>query len=133
MVVHGNEPRLIDFQGARMGPAAYDIASLLQDPYYCLQDSMRETLLSYYIMRMKQMRTDFDEHEFRETVLPCGLQRHMQALGAYGFLSRVKGKKYFLRHVPQALAYLKQESNQARDSYPALHRLVSAIHDKAAY
>jgi len=133
MVVHGNEPRLIDFQGARMGPAAYDIASLLWDPYYCLHDSMRELLLSYYIMRMKEMRADFDEHAFRETVLPCRLQRHMQALGAYGFLSRVKGKKYFFLHVPQALAYLKQESEQARYAYPALHRLVSAIHEKAAY
>jgi len=133
MVVHGNEPRLIDFQGARMGPASYDIASLLWDPYCCLQDSVRESLLSYYIVRMKEMRTDFDEHAFRETVLPCRLQRHMQALGAYGFLSRVKGKKYFLMHVPQALAYLKQESEQARYAYPALHRLVSAIHEKAAY
>jgi aminoglycoside/choline kinase family phosphotransferase len=133
MVVHGNEPRIIDFQGARMGPAAYDVVSLLWDPYCCLQDSMRETLLSYYIKRMQEMRADFDEHAFRETVLPCGLQRHMQALGAYGFLSRVKGKKYFLRHVPQAFAYLKQESELSRDAYPALHRLVAAIYEKAAY
>ncbi len=133
MIVHGNEPRFIDFQGARMGPAAYDIASLLWDPYCCLQDSMRDTLLSYYIMRMKETQTEFGERAFREALLPCGLQRHMQALGAYGFLSQVKGKKYFLRHIPQALAYLKRESEEARDTYPALHRLVAAIHEKTAY
>ena len=133
MVVHALEPRLIDFQGARMGPAAYDVASLLWDPYARLQDSMSDMLLSYYIMHRKKMRPDFDDHAFRETVLPCRLQRHMQALGAYAFLSRVKGKKYFLRHVPQALAYLKQETEEACAAYPALHRLVAAIHEKAAY
>jgi len=25
----------------------------------------------------------------------------MQALGAYGFLARVKGKKYFMNHIPE--------------------------------
>jgi len=133
MIVHTHEPRLIDFQGARMGPAAYDIASLLWDPYCCLQDSTRDTLLSYYTMRRKEMQTDFDAPAFRQTVLPCRLQRHMQALGAYGFLSQAKGKKYFRRHIPQALAYLKQESEEARDTYPALYRLVAVIHEKTAY
>ena len=133
MVVHGDEPRLIDFQGARMGPAAYDIASLLWDPYYCLQDSTREALLAHYIMRRKKYQKDFDEHTFRETLLPCRLQRHMQALGAYGFLARLKGKKYFLRHIPQALAYLKQESLEACETYPALHHLIETLHEEAAY
>ncbi len=34
----------------------------------------------------------------------------MQALGAYGFLSVVKGKKYFLKHIPEALRLLKEET-----------------------
>ena len=34
----------------------------------------------------------------------------MQALGAYGFLSVVKGKKYFLKHVPEALRLLREET-----------------------
>jgi len=127
MVVHDDEPRLIDFQGARMGPAAYDIASILWDPYYRLEDSMRERLLSYYMKRMKETRATFEENDFRSTLLPCRLQRHMQALGAYGFLSTEKGKTYFLKHVPQALTYLKQETEQAREAYPALYRLVAGL------
>jgi hypothetical protein len=51
----------------------------------------------------------------------------MQALGAYGFLSMVKGKKSFLRHIPQALSYLKQETEQTSATYPALYRLVSGL------
>jgi aminoglycoside/choline kinase family phosphotransferase len=52
----------------------------------------------------------------------------MQALGAYGFLSMSKGKKYFLKHVPAALAYLKDETEEAADEYPELYALVKNIH-----
>ncbi|NTW67760.1 MAG: hypothetical protein HGB21_15865, partial [Nitrospirae bacterium] len=64
---------------------------------------------------------------FRDSVLPCRLQRHMQALGAYGFLSVVKGKKYFLKHVPEALRLLKEDTAAARYDYPALFDLVQSL------
>jgi hypothetical protein len=51
----------------------------------------------------------------------------MQALGAYGFLSVVKGKKYFLKHVPEALRLLKQETSLSQSHYPELHRLVTGL------
>ena len=38
----------------------------------------------------------------------AGLQRVMQALGAYGFLGHVKGKAEFLAHIPAALVNLQQ-------------------------
>ena len=71
-----------------------------------LEDDMRERLLNYYIKRIthtpqspftKGGLRGITENEFRETLLPCRLQRHMQALDAYGFLSKIKGKKYFLK------------------------------------
>ena len=127
MIVHGNEPRLIDFQGARIGPPAYDIASMLWDPYHSIENSLRDILLSYYISSMREASRIFDEDAFRKTLLPCRLQRHMQALGAYGFLSVQKGKSYFRMHVPQALAYLKEETEQARKDYPAFYRLVAGL------
>jgi NDP-sugar pyrophosphorylase family protein/aminoglycoside/choline kinase family phosphotransferase len=127
ILVHNATPHIIDYQGARMAPPAYDIASILWDPYYRLDDSMRDRLLDYYIGEMKQKTASFEEQAFRETILPCRLQRHMQALGAYGFLSAVKGKKYFLKHVPEALRLLKEETAAAQDEYPALHRLTSCL------
>jgi len=48
----------------------------------------------------------------------------MQALGAYGFLSVVKGKKYFLKHVPEALRMLKDETATVKNEYPVLYRLI---------
>ena len=37
----------------------------------------------------------------------AGLQRVMQALGAYGFLAHVKGKPAFLAHIPAGLVHLR--------------------------
>lgn len=121
-------PRLIDFQGARMAPAAYDAASILWDPYHRLDDHLRERLLDYYISEMKKgPGGKFDEKLFLKSLMPCRLQRHMQALGAYGFLSVVKGKRYFLKYVPEALRMLREEVSTRKDIFNALHRLVQDI------
>ena len=69
----------------------------------------------------------FDERAFRESLVACRLQRHMQALGAYGFLSDVKGKTYFLKHVPEALRLLKADVAEVSGSYPTLARLIAAL------
>jgi NDP-sugar pyrophosphorylase family protein/aminoglycoside/choline kinase family phosphotransferase len=128
MITGNGTPRLIDYQGARMGPPAYDLASLLWDPYYRLEEDMRERLVCSYMGKMRAgLSSDFDEAEFRHSLLLCRLQRHMQALGAYGFLSKVKDKKYFLKHIPQAMEYLSEEIEQACEDYPHLHELVRKI------
>jgi hypothetical protein len=154
MITKGGIPRVVDYQGARVGPPAYDVVSLLWDPYYRLEDDMREKLLEYYIGKMiESFGIDknheinplipplaknpsipplakggeggfFNKIEFKQTLLPCRLQRHMQALGAYGFLSRIKGKKYFLKHVPEGLRLLKEDASLSRDEYPELYDLV---------
>jgi len=128
IMIHAGVPRIIDYQGARMAPPAYDIASILWDPYYRLDDQVRERLLTYYLDEMNaQRRPTFDEKTFLESLVACRLQRHMQALGAYGFLSEVKGKKYFLKHVPEALRLLKEDLAEARQEYPELERLIASL------
>jgi len=127
MVLANSLPRVIDFQGARMAPPAYDVASILWDPYHRLNDGVREGLLDYYAREMKQQSAGFNEALFKKSLLPCRLQRHMQALGAYGFLSVAKGKKYFLKHVPEALRLLKEETVAAKDEYPELCKLVQGL------
>lgn len=81
----------IDFQGMRPGVAAYDLASLLFDPYPKLSPAERDELMG---MLPGDMR--------REVLLRAGVQRLMQALGAYGNLGGVLGKEWFLQHVPTA-------------------------------
>ncbi len=143
LVTKGDIPRVVDYQGARIGPPAYDVVSILWDPYYRLEDDMRERLLDYYIDRMKMSNppyppllkggkgglpnnkgVPFDEIRFRISLLPCRLQRHMQALGAYGFLSKIKGIKYFLKYIPEGLRLLKEDVSLSKKDYPILFKLV---------
>ncbi len=131
MISKGDIPRIIDYQGARIGPPAYDLASFLWDPYSSMDENEREKLLKYYIARVRDHTgSAFDEDTFRATVIPCRLQRHMQALGAYGFLATVKGRYYFLRYVPQALRYLKEEAEDVRNEYPAMFDLIMGLDEK---
>jgi hypothetical protein len=51
--------------------------------------------------------------DFREAFLLAGLQRVMQALGAYCFLSRVKGITAFAQHIPAGERRLKWLLRQA--------------------
>jgi aminoglycoside/choline kinase family phosphotransferase len=69
----------------------------------------------------------FSEELFRQSLVPCRLQRHMQALGAYGFLTKVKGKKYFEKHMPEALRLLREEAELAKAEYSELARLVESV------
>jgi NDP-sugar pyrophosphorylase family protein/aminoglycoside/choline kinase family phosphotransferase len=157
MFTQAGIPRILDYQGARIAPPAYDVVSILWDPYYRLGDDLRERLIDYYIHKIIPPQPPFKkgrgvsstteshiygeelspftkgglrgitEHEFRQTLLPCRLQRHMQALGAYGFLTMIKGKTYFMKYVPEGLRLLKEEVALAKDDYPELYGLVMKL------
>ncbi|HDL20545.1 MAG TPA: hypothetical protein ENH30_04615 [Nitrospirae bacterium] len=128
MIMKGDILRLIDYQGARMGPPAYDVVSILWDSYVRLDQDIRASLLNYYIRRMEKL-ADKKAHmrTFTDTLLLCRLQRHMQALGAFAFLAAGKGKRYFLRHIPEALRLLKEDVSYAADEYPLLSGLVMSL------
>lgn len=131
MITKKEIPRLVDYQGARIGPPAYDVVSILWDPYFKLENKMRDSLLEYYINKIKAHSSkEFDESVFRQTLIPCRLQRHMQALGAYGYLSTVKGKTYFLKYAPLALEYLSEEIEHVQNEYPVLYTVIRNLHEK---
>ncbi len=126
-MIKGEELRIIDFQGARIGPPAYDLVSMLWDPYYRIENNMRDRLLNYYIDKCGMEQKCFDERCFRESLITCRLQRHMQALGAYGFLSSVKGKQFFLKFVPEGMRLLKEDVAYTRNEYPDLYTLIMRL------
>lgn len=98
ILVRGGKVTLIDFQGMRAGLAGYDVASLLYDPYVEMSDAQRAELSVFYFRTAGLA----DSIAWDEELRACARQRLMQALGAYGFLGRVKGKTSFLQHIPVA-------------------------------
>jgi aminoglycoside/choline kinase family phosphotransferase len=89
---------LIDFQGMRAGLAGYDVASLLYDPYVLMTDEERREMSAYYAQTAGRV----DSAAWNQELRACARQRLMQALGAYGFLGRIKGRRHFLAHIPVA-------------------------------
>lgn len=87
----------IDFQGMRLGPAAYDLASLLYDPYVPLGEKERKALAR--LLPVEHLHL-------------AAVQRLVQALGAFGRLASV-GQTQFERHVPRALSNLLEAADEA--------------------
>lgn len=98
ILVRGGDVILIDFQGMRGGLAGYDVASLLYDPYVPMGGAERAELSAVYAGLAGRTDGAAWDGELRA----CARQRLMQALGAYGFLGRVKGRRHFLAHIPAA-------------------------------
>lgn len=101
----GSDLAFIDFQGMRLGPAAYDLASLVYDPYVTFTDEQRRGLVALYAKTAG--RPEF------EKVLPlAAVQRLCQCLGAYGRLASV-GQPQFQKHVVPALQNLLDAADKA--------------------
>ena len=118
---------LIDFQGGRLGPLQYDLASLLIDPYAVLPASVQARLLDYCIEKLGQ-RVSVDAHKFRRCYQYCCLTRNLQILGAFGFLSKVRQKRYFEHYIPAAVKSLTTNLTVfAGAEFPKLEGLVRKI------
>ena len=101
----GDELTFIDFQGMRLGPAAYDLASLVYDPYVAFAPGERQALVALYAKKAGRAEI--------ETVLPfAAVERLVQCLGAYGRLASV-GQPQFSRHVFPALENLRDAASRA--------------------
>ena len=95
---------VIDFQDARMGPATYDLVSLLRDCYVDLSPVLVTEMTTRFLDARPSERTaDFDRRFDLMSV-----QRHLKALGTFGHQSAVAGRPGFAVHVPRALRYLRR-------------------------
>lgn len=125
LMVRGEEVMIIDFQGARFGPLGYDIASLLLDPYADLAPELQGNLLTYYVEALGH-RGGGAEGAFREAYFFLRLQRNLQIIGAYAFLSARKGKTFFRQYLLPALTALDQHlRGPAGAAYPCLRELAA--------
>jgi N-acetylmuramate 1-kinase len=129
LFIAGGRMWVLDFQGGRLGPLGYDLAALLIDPYVNLSAAWQEEFLEFYLDLIKK-RVDIDPAAFREQYYHLALCRNLQILGAYGYLTKVKGKAYFARYIPTALESLRQRLAERPGALPRLEDLVSGLVDR---
>jgi tRNA threonylcarbamoyl adenosine modification protein YjeE len=108
---------IIDFQDAVLGPAAYDLVSLLQDARVDVPEQLELALLTRYIKARRASDDSFDPAGFAELYAIMSAQRNTRLLGTFARLNRRDGKPQYLRHQPRIWTYLNRSL-----AHPALAR-----------
>lgn len=124
LMLHGGRIRVLDFQDALLGPAVYDLASLLRDSYVDLPDEFVDRWVEYYLRsgaagEPSTVRAD----DFRRTFDRMGIQRNLKAAGRFVYIDRVKHKDRYLAYVAPTLAKVRR----ALARNPDLHRLQALL------
>ncbi len=107
IMLQGEKPYFIDYQSGRRGALQYDLASLLYDAKAKLPQNIREYLIDFYLERANQT-AKIDSVKFVKYFYGFVLLRILQALGAFGFLAKVKGKTQFEAGIPLAISNIQE-------------------------
>jgi tRNA threonylcarbamoyl adenosine modification protein YjeE len=99
---------IVDFQDALIGPAAYDVASLLQDARVDIPEAMEMNLLGRYVRARLSLDRNFDTSGFMLLYATLAAQRATKILGIFARLQRRDGKPQYLRHLPRLWGYLQR-------------------------
>jgi aminoglycoside/choline kinase family phosphotransferase len=126
-MIAGEKIGILDWQGGRLGPLAYDLASLLIDPYTNLPVSEKDEVYDAYHQLLRRERPQ-GLASFEKSFPYLAIQRNLQILGAFSFLSRVRGKVYFENYIPGALESLRHLLEEVRDeNLSSLRELVGSL------
>lgn len=105
LMVWRDELYWVDFQDARLGPATYDLASLLRDAYVDLPEAfIDDAAESFRRAALPNEPRDVFERRFD---LMC-VQRNLKALGTFGYMDVVRGNHVYLQYVPRTLAHARR-------------------------
>ncbi|HEY3642505.1 MAG TPA: tRNA (adenosine(37)-N6)-threonylcarbamoyltransferase complex ATPase subunit type 1 TsaE [Xanthobacteraceae bacterium] len=99
---------ILDFQDALIGPAAYDLASLLQDARVDVAEKTELALLGRYVRRRRTTDPVFDGAQFIRLYVTLAAQRASKILGIFARLDARDGKPQYLRHMPRIWGYLRR-------------------------
>ena len=135
LMVHGDRLGVIDFQDALLGPATYDLASLLRDSYVALDETVVDEMIDRYVTGMcAGLEPDGQERllltnraEFRRLFDFTSIQRNLKAAGRFVYIDRVKGNPKFLADIPRTLGYVRRNLEKYTELEPLLSHLTPYI------
>mgnify|MGYP001267907215 FL=1 len=111
LVTDINNPGIIDYQDAVIGPVTYDLVSLLKDCYVTWNDGLIEDMMESFFTRMKSSNMN-NISDFRYWFEITGLQRHIKAIGIFSRLNYRDGKNNYLNDIPRTYKYLEKVLNK---------------------
>ncbi len=126
IVTSHNNPGILDFQDAVIGPITYDLVSLLRDCYVNWPRKQLNEWLEYYHILIYQngLVKSIAKDNFLRWFDWMGIQRHLKASGIFARLYHRDGKSGYLKDIPRTLNYIVEVTAD----YPELkylHELVS--------
>lgn len=111
---------IIDFQDARLGPAAYDVVSLCFDSYVPFPAKMRRLIFDDALAAIRARHPETVAQDVERLWKPMLLQRQIKAIGSFGYLTIDKQRGDYLKYVDPALKTLEEQ-----DVYDARWPLLS--------
>jgi aminoglycoside/choline kinase family phosphotransferase len=130
IILSGDNIGILDWQGGRLGPLGYDLASLLIDPYTALSAVERNRIFQYYL-ELLQNHDPKGVDPFQEVFPYLAIQRNLQILGAFAYLTKAKKKTHFEAYISPALISLHDLLSELNDPHlSTLEDLVKSILDK---
>jgi len=129
IMIKDGQVRFIDYQAGRLGPPGYDLASLLIDPYAALPPDVQEDLLEYYLGK-PEIQKAFSQKDLRKQYQFLALQRNLQIIGAFSFLSRERKKPFFIQYISPSLVLLgKRLHEPIFADFPLLSKMAETALD----
>ncbi len=105
---------LLDFQDAVLGPAAYDLVSLLEDARRDVSPRVAAAMLERYLAAFP----DLDRERFAAAYAVLGAQRNAKIIGIFTRLMVRDKKPHYLAHIPRVWRLLEGDL-----AHPALAEL----------
>ncbi len=107
MLTEINNPGILDFQDAVIGPFTYDLVSLLKDCYVRWpHERVRGWALQFYAALDGEIGDSISADAFLNFFDLMGVQRHLKASGIFARLLHRDGKSNYMDDVPRTLQYI---------------------------
>lgn len=119
MVTKENNPGVIDFQDAVIGPITYDLVSLLKDCYIKWSDQEIHSWVDYY-RSIQPLVSDIPREQFIKWFDLMGIQRHLKAIGIFARLNHRDNKPGYLKDIPRTLSYIVDCAPRYEETQPLM-------------
>lgn len=129
MITDKDNPGVLDFQDAVVGPVTYDLVSLLRDCYIVWPRQRVEGWALGYQRRLldEGLIAEADPERFLRWFDLMGLQRHIKVLGIFSRLWLRDGKPGYLGDIPRVLDYVVEAAGRHPDMAEFLDLLQDGI------